>query len=114
MAKGVSGHVAKLIRLDITYDGQVPDGLPSTWKEQLQQHVSQEFQRTMSGLHDSLKGGDTVRVSFVPGRGTVVTVNGRQVATRPGDDALNAMLQLWTGPKPVSNDMKRLLLNGQC
>ncbi len=53
-------------------------------------------------------------VLFVPGRGTSVSVNGRQVGTSPGDDALNAMLQLWVGPNPVSGDMEHLLLGGRC
>lgn len=114
VAQGVSGNTAKLVRLDVTYDGQVPDGLPSTWKEQLQQHVSQEFLRTMQGLYNNLKGGDTVLVSFLPGSGTTVSVNGQQVSTSPGDDALNAMMRLWVGQNPVSGSMKRLLLSGQC
>jgi hypothetical protein len=47
-------------------------------------------------------------------RGWSISINGRQVGTTSGIDALNAMIQLWAEPDPVSGDMKRLLLGGRC
>jgi len=104
----------KLVRIDVTYDGDVPDGLPSSWRDGLQQHVSQEFLRMLQGLYSGLKGGDTVRVSYDPKGGTSLNVNGREVASRPGDAVFNAMMQLWVGADPVSQNIKRLLLQGRC
>lgn len=104
----------RLVRIDVTYDGAVPDGLPSSWKDRLQQQVSAEFLRTFQGLYADLRGGDVVRVAYVPQHGTVLTVNGREMATRPGDAVFNAMVQMWIGPDPVSENIKRLLLKQAC
>lgn len=104
----------KLIRLDVTYDGKVPDGLPSAWKQRLRQRVSQEFIRTLQKQYNNLRNGDTVRVSYLPGSGTTLSVNGNTIVTRPGGELMNAMMQVWIGPDPVSENIKRLLLHGSC
>ena len=105
---------AKLLRLDVTYDGRVPNGLPEDWARRLRDEVSREFMRTLRNQYDGLRGGDTVRISYVPGQGTTLAVNGRAVATRPGSELMDSMLELWIGCDPVSGNMKRLLLSGPC
>lgn len=114
VARMTDDGVPKLVRLDVTYDGKVPDGLPSEWKQRLREHVSQEFLQTLEAHYNTLRGGDTVRVSYTPGGGTTLSVNGRTVATRPGGELMNAMLKLWVGPDPVSQDIKSQLLQGSC
>lgn len=114
VAQATSAQAVKLVRIDVTYDGNVPDGLPSAWKDRLQNKVSQEFQQTLQGQYNQLKSGDTVLVSYSPGGGTTLSVNGRNVASRPGDNVFNTMMQIWVGPSPVSENMKRLLLAGRC
>lgn len=114
VARMTDDQTPKLVRLDVTHDGQVPNGLPSEWRQRLQQHVSQEFMQTLERHYNDLRGGDTVRVSYTPGGGTTLSVNGNTVATRPGGDLMNAMLKLWVGANPVSEDLKNHLLQGSC
>jgi hypothetical protein len=104
----------KLVRMDVVYDGKVPSGLPEDWRERLRQEVSGEFLRTLQGLYDDLKGGDTVTFVYTPGRGMTLAVNGEQVAAKSGHETMEAMLRLFVGPDPVSENMKRLLLQGSC
>ena len=104
----------KLLRLDVTYDGRVPNGLPEDWASRLREEVSREFLRTLRGLYNDLRGGDTVRIAYVPGEGTTLSVNGRTVVSRPGGALMDSMLELWIGQDPVSGDVKRLLLSGSC
>ncbi len=113
-ARMTDDQTPRMIRLDVTYDGQVPNGLPSEWKERLQQRVSQEFIQTLQNQYNDLRGGDTVRVSYVPGSGTTLSVNGNTVVTRPGNGLMNAMMQVWIGPDPISGNIKRHLLSGSC
>lgn len=75
----------KLLRLDVTYDGKVPDGLPGEWAGRLNEEVSRGFMRTLRGHYNELQGGDTVRIAHAPGEGTTMAVNGRAVASRPGE-----------------------------
>lgn len=114
VARMTDDGVPKLVRLDVTHDGKVPNGLPSEWRQRLQRHVSQEFMQTLESHYNNLRGGDTVRVSYTPGGGTTLSVNGNTVATRPGGDLMDAMLKLWVGQDPVSQDIKRDLLQGSC
>ncbi len=104
----------RLIRVDVTYDGAVPDGLPSSWNDQLQQRVSAEFLQTFRSLYDGLRGGDVVRLAYSPQSGTALSVNGREVVTQPGDTLFNAVAQIWIGQNPVSPNIRRLLLNQVC
>ena len=106
--------VPKLLRLDVTYDGRVPNGLPDDWAQRLRDEVSREFMRTLRNQYNDLKGGDTVRIAYVPGQGTTLMVNGNVVVTRPGSELMASMLELWIGPDPVSGNLKRLLLSGPC
>ena len=110
----LDGGTAKLLRLDVTYDGRVPDGLPEDWAQRLRDEVGREFMRTLRNQYNQLKGGDTVRIAHVPGEGSTLSVNGRVVASRPGSDLMDSMLGLWIGRDPVSANIKRLLLSGSC
>lgn len=114
VARMTEDGVPKLVRLDVIYDGEVPNGLPSEWKQRLQEHVLQEFMQTLESHYNTLRGGDTVRISYAPGGGTTLSVNGKTVATRPGGDLMDAMLKLWVGPNPVSQNVKSELLQGSC
>lgn len=113
-ARMIDDQTPKLVRLDVTYNGEVPDGLPSEWKERLQQRVSQEFIQTLQNQYNKLRGGDTVRISYAPGSGTILSVNGNTIVTQPASELMNAMMQVWIGPNPVSDNIKRHLLRGSC
>lgn len=72
VARITDDQVPKLVRLDVTYNGQVPDGLPAEWKQRLQERVSQEFIQLLQNQYNGLRGGDRVQVSYVPGSGTIL------------------------------------------
>lgn len=113
-ARILDDSTAKLLRMDVTYEGKVPNGLPEDWAQRLRDQVRQEFIRTLQNQYNDLKNGDTVRVFYVPNEGTTLSVNGRTVVTRPGSELMGAMLNLWIGRDPVSGNLKRLLLSGSC
>ena len=59
------------------------------------------------------KKGATIALDYVPGEGTRVLLNGApQGRPIPGDDFYAALLRIWLGEKPVSDDMKKALLGG--
>ena len=107
-------NVPKLLRLDVTYNGSVPNGLPDEWAQRLREQVSHEFIRTLQNQYNDLKQGDTVRIAYVPNEGTTLSVNGQVVTTRTGAELMDAMLDLWIGTNPISGNIKRLLLSGSC
>ena len=55
--------------------------------------------------------GDIVTLDWVPGSGTVSTLNGKQIGeTLPDIAFYNAVLRIWIGENPVQSDVKRGLL----
>jgi hypothetical protein len=56
-----------------------------------------------------LKKGDVVDLTWVPGVGTLVRGQGRNM-TIPGKDFSDALFSVWLGPKPVEPPLKRELL----
>jgi hypothetical protein len=57
------------------------------------------------------KEGDAILLDFLPGAGTVVTVNGSAKSKPiPGEDFYRALLRIWLGDKPVDDELKKALL----
>jgi hypothetical protein len=60
-----------------------------------------------------LKKGDVLLVDWVPGTGTVCTLNGRKIGETVQDVAFyNAILRIWLGDKPADESLKPKLLGG--
>lgn len=58
-----------------------------------------------------LKKGDVLTLDWVPGTGSVYTLNGKKIGeTIPELDYYNAMLRIWLGDKPVDSSLKSALL----
>jgi chalcone isomerase-like protein len=65
--------------------------------------------KTISGM----KPGDVIVGDWIPGTGSVLTLNGKPLA-EPMPEPLfyNAMLRIWVGTKPADDDLKEALLGG--
>jgi beta-lactam-binding protein with PASTA domain len=60
---------------------------------------------------DKVKKGDVITLDWVPGTGTVSSLNGKQIGeTMPDIAFFNAVLRIWLGDNPVQGDLKRGLL----
>jgi hypothetical protein len=58
-----------------------------------------------------LKKGDIMLCEWVPGVGTVVSLNGKVMGEPYPDVAFyNALLRIWLGEKPVDSSLKKLML----
>ena len=67
--------------------------------------------RTFSKLR-RMAPGDNVVIEFVPRRGTVFYVNGQPAGLPIGQqDFFNAILKVWLGKNPTSQDLKDALLD---
>lgn len=61
-----------------------------------------------------LASGENFSVEFVPGTGTVVFVNGKQVAGDPikEPEFFSVLLKIWLGKSPADSGLKAALLGG--
>jgi hypothetical protein len=58
--------------------------------------------------------GMVFALDWVPGTGTLLRMNGRDLAPPiAGEDFYRALLKIWLGEKPVQADLKRALLGGR-
>lgn len=60
---------------------------------------------------DKVKKGDVIHLDWIPGQGTVSTVNGKATGeTLPDIAFYNAVLRIWLGESPAQDDLKDALL----
>ena len=58
----------------------------------------------------SVAKGDVITLDFIAGQGSKVLVRGRSVGVIEGDVFAGALLSIWLGKVPVSEDLKKALL----
>jgi chalcone isomerase-like protein len=54
--------------------------------------------------------GDQIEMTYVPGKGTVVTAKGTEKGVIEGKDFADALFSVWLGATPVQEDLKKALL----
>ena len=64
------------------------------------------------GFFGDMKDGDVVDMTLVPDEGTTVAINGQVKGTIEGDDFATALLKVWIGDEPPTEDLKTGLLGG--
>jgi len=75
-----------------------------------------EFARVEARLGDfvaayrSVQPGDRYALTFLPGDGTTLALNGKTIIHIPGDDFARALYAVWLGKKPVTEGLKAGLL----
>ena len=74
--------------------------------------VKKEF-TTLCGWMEPIEKGKELVLTYVPGEGTQVEINGKVKGTLPGKPVGDAILATWIGPKPdPGEDFKKALLGG--
>jgi hypothetical protein len=117
--KEVLSDTAK--RLEVEYfhaiDGQ--DFGPATI-EGISRNVDEEtLTRLMPKIeyHNSLyvdvRPGDRYALTYIPGRGTELTLNGEPRGIIEGAEFAAALFSIWLGPEPLSRSLKTALLGKQ-
>jgi Chalcone isomerase-like len=89
------------------------------WKEGLDQNApkaSAEVKKnfaTLCGWMEQIPKGNQLILTYVPGEGTAVEVNGKAKGTLPGKPTADAILNTWIGPDPGPGaDFKKAVLGG--
>jgi hypothetical protein len=67
--------------------------------------------KTLCSLMEAIPKGNRLVLTYVPGTGTTVEVNGKNKGTLPGKATADAILATWLGPKPApGEDFKNAVL----
>ena len=67
--------------------------------------------KTLASWMDDMKDGQRIVLTYIPGAGTTVEVNGHNKGTLAGKPTADAILATWIGPKPgPGDDFKKKVL----
>jgi hypothetical protein len=61
-------------------------------------------------LYRDVKPGDRYSLTYIPGSGTELALNGQARGTIPGADFASAVFAIWLGPRPLDESLKNQLL----
>jgi hypothetical protein len=64
----------------------------------------------LNRLYRDVKEGDRYALTYVPGTGTTLTLNGNPLGTVDGADFAAAYFTIWLGAKPISDTMRDELM----
>jgi len=80
-------------------------------RQALESRVEQ-LAAALLAVEEGLKG-DVITFDWLPGEGTLVSVNGEAKGRAiPGADVYRALLRVWLGERPASSGLKKALLGG--
>ena len=100
--------------------------LRSLSSHQVSEAIEEGFQKNSKAQMTALKArlekletmipnvekGDQILLTYVPGKGTVVSAKGAEKGVIEGKDFADALFSVWLGPNPVQADLKTALLGG--
>lgn len=64
----------------------------------------------LNAAYEDIRAGDRYALTYVPGRGTELTLNGVSRGIFEGEDFAAAVFSMWLGPRPLSESVKSQLL----
>ena len=64
-----------------------------------------------NSLYQDVQAGDRYALTYIPGKGTELTLNGEPKGTIEGADFAAALFSIWLGPQPISESLKKDLLD---
>jgi hypothetical protein len=73
--------------------------------------LQERLDRFLRAVPD-LRGGQSIVITYIPGRGTVIKAGAGEEVSLPGKDFADALFSVWLGENPVDGDLKQeMLLN---
>jgi hypothetical protein len=66
----------------------------------------------LNSMIPNVEKGDQILLTYVPGRGTVVSAKNVEKGVIEGKDFADALFAVWLGANPVQEDLKKALLGG--
>lgn len=107
---------AKRIELEYFRSIKGKDFGPATNKSIARNVDSKTFDRLRSkidfhnSLYQDVQPGDRYSLTYIPGRGTELALNGEPKGIIEGADFAAAVFSIWLGSKPIKNSFKKQIL----
>ncbi len=116
----LQGNQANRVLMHFIYDEVPAKKLVDAWHQGFSDNVTgqqldilkprlEEF----NSLFGDLYKGNVVLLDYVPGEGTRVNIRGKQVGLIAGADFNRALLSVWLGEEPVTEELKQGMLGSE-
>jgi len=86
-------------------DKTIGRGLPASEKAAVAAEII-----ALNAAYVEVKDGDRFAYTYIPGVGTTMSVNGRELISIPGPQLARVLFAIWVGPDPVDTDFRDRLL----
>ena len=98
------------LRIEVASDDDPASPLTRPWRRELVPRLAPAATTQLFAILRTVRKGDVLQVEYEPGSGTTIRVNALTVASRAPHDLMVAFLDQWLGQRPVSEELKRTLL----
>jgi len=109
--------VANRVLMHFLYDEVSSEKLQNAWQEGFENNTQkselealQDRLNRFKQMFPDLHQGEQVLLDYIPGQGTRVSINGEQKGRIEGADFNRALLAVWLGDEPVTEDLKEAML----
>ena len=113
----INSNGPKRMLMHFLYDEVPLEKLVDGWNEGFEDNLSKAEQKSLAAdikqfnqMFESLKAGDEVELDYLPGKGTRVTIKGVEKGVIKGAEFNRALLKIWLGEEPVTEELKEALL----
>ncbi len=113
----INSKAPKRMLMHFLYDEVPLEKLVDGWNEGFEDNLSEAEQKSLAAdikgfnqMFESLKAGDVVELDYLPGKGTRVTIRGVEKGVIKGAEFNRALLKIWLGDEPVTEELKEALL----
>lgn len=114
----LSSPGAKRMTMHFLTDKATKAKMDEAWLEGFRANSPQEWDgletrvNRFIGFFGDMKEGDRIEIDLVPGEATRVSLNGEVMGAVEGDDFQHALLRVWVGEKPPTDELKAGVLGG--
>lgn len=105
-------------RLELAYFHAISaEDFARATREKMADNVTPEQMASLSArlerfnaLYRDIQPGDRYALTYLPGEGTELSLNGQRLGVIAGDDFAAAVFAIWLGPEPIDRAFKKSLL----
>lgn len=105
------------VLMHFVYDEVSREKLVSAWNDGFSSNLSSEAMQQLeprlqlfNDMFTGVRSGDIILLDYLPGKGTRVSVKGQVKGAIEGADFNRALLSVWLGDDPVTEELKQALL----